>query len=82
MTDTQWKLFVQNLHVGHKHDTNADYLHAMVSRIYLTFPDAKIEESLAGHNGRMVHAVRAVCGEHELGFYVELPLTGKWNGKA
>ena len=82
MTDLEWKLFVQNLNVGHKHETNGDYLHEMVSRVYLAFPDAQIKESVAGYNGRIVHAVSMQCEGRELGFHVELPLTGVWRGKA
>ncbi len=82
MTDLEWKLFVQNLNVGHKHETNGDYLHEMVSRVYLTFPDSQIIESVVECNGRIVHAVNVVCDGRELGFHVELPLTGVWKGKA
>lgn len=82
MTDLEWKLFVNNLKVGHNHKTNADYLHEMKTRIYLAFPDARVDESLSSCNSRMVHAVTVTCGQRVFGFTVELPLIGAWNSKA
>lgn len=82
MNETEWVLFVNAIKVGHQHETNADYLHEMKSRILLRFPDAVIRETLAGRNNRMVHQVSVKCDQRTFGFHVELPLSGEWTRKA